>query len=469
MKCYLLIICLFVSRLSIGQDIIFEKELTLGDYHNNYRKSIPLVNNDEGNFALLLVDNIRTTILKFDSTLKLESIFFGDKIPKSVYRLGYTIEAGRYHLVLSNEKRNKLTIQTYDFDKGKIDQTEVNLKFENEIFLTSVKHNHKLYILTLKRISSIIKIREIIGNRINRSSELDFSGHRYANEGYYRTSDVLKNRYIYPVKNDEFNPLGVSSEEFKLYVHENKFLITLDQDDDKTRILVIDVNNLECEVIFVDQLTPNCRSTDSNSFFWQNYLFQIAGCSQELVYSIYDIRSEKRLREVFLNNENDIPLKNTPFIKEQFEKGGDQQLKSVQEFLESMKSPEIGNPREFGISAFKSSSALEITIGSSSPLYLNSPDPLSGIRSSESKIWNDEYYRSYKAGQPVSYFTVLFDPETFNHVKGQPSPTMLLALNEYPRQHQRFMSMITVFSVRESYLLGYYNKVQRKYTLRKFE
>ena len=471
----LLAACLLVPSIGFGQDIVFEKDMTLGTYYNNYRETYAMVDNNSKDFVLILFDNLRTSAYAFNSNFENTSMLFVDKKSDFKSIIGYTVKGKEYNLIHANDKRTKLKIQTFSLGESKIYESEIKLKYDSEVHLKTIQLNNNLYIITVKRFSSILVIREIQGNKLSRMAELDFSGYRYIDWGYSRLSDVIKNRVITTIKYDKPIPLGMAYHAFKIYPYDNQIVITLDNDANKTRILTINIDDLSNRVAFVDQHHRDCKKYDSNSFILRNLLFQITNCKEELIYTIYNLEDSTELKRSRITAGSELPLKNTAFVAEIGKKRKKKELDNIEEYLLSVSS------RNLAITAFGTSEFVEVSVGgSSSPISTSTftghtpgvsvPTPAGTVSSPGTDYSYSVSSISPLADLPATYFKVLLDPKTLEHIDGLPvENTALQKVNDYPRKHHRFMSMISIFSVGETYLFGYYNKVQRKYTLRKFE
>ena len=174
-----------ISSILNSQEVLHEREVKLKSFFlsTDKNESFPVVNAENGEIGLFLLDKKEIKSLLFDKNYVLKDSFITDK-PKGKFDvlLGNTFENNNYTLFFTNDKKTKFLAKSINIINKKSSFKELEIKLKGEEFIESIKYNNNLYIITIKRVSSILNVYEFKGAEISRIGKIDLSKHKFSKQ-----------------------------------------------------------------------------------------------------------------------------------------------------------------------------------------------------------------------------------------------------------------------------------------------
>lgn len=489
MKKYLLITILgFLTLTLFCQDTLLEKEVSLKYVFHDVRESLPIINKEKNEVALFLLDRkaIKCFLLNKDYQL-IDSITTDLPDMKFGTLLGYNANSGSYHLFFTNDTKDQFYAKTIDIDGNKSSGTLLSTTLKDERFLESISYNNKFYLLTVQKKSSILRIYVFEGDENTRIEKIDFPDYKFSNSGYTKLYDVLYATNTIPSQKIDCrnpNPLELTSQENKVYYYNDKIYITLDNNIDNTKLITISLDDFKYDVKLFTQGTIKCQDSygiKSNSFLFQDILFQIKGCKDELYISLYNLSTDSLIKDFRVKQDEEIMFKNTPLMQEGgktiFMDGSERELDKTKQALRKISASNIG------ISVYPSDENLEVTIGgykatqrtgAGGNMTMVSPGatfntPNGTIRTPATYFYNPTMYGFVKYVSTRSvYFKTLLDKANFSQIPGSMQKNAFDRIQEYKVINDHDITTETLFKADNYYVFGYYNQWIKKYYLIRF-
>lgn len=490
MKKTLLLSVLLVSSIKLySQKVVFEKDIHLTSFIDNKREAFPVVNSEKNEMALFLIDNKVINSLLIDENFELVNSFTIDR-PVGITQeiLGHSADSYGYHLFFTNGRKTKFYTRSIDISGNNYQGRHQDIKLKGEKFLESVSYKNKFYLLTVKKRSSVLKLYVFEGNKLQRTEIFDFSAHRFSEtefpELFYALQDGISlgktNFSVQKIDINNPNPLDIASKANKIYYYDNKLFLTIDNGHLVTKIVTIDLQDFTSSVKFYEQGNPVCDRIliKSNSYLYNDILYQITGCKDELYYSVLDMRSGTLLKDFTIYREEEIPFKNTPLIQEGgttiFVQGETRELNKTKQILRKITASDVG------ISVYPVQNRLELTVGGykevntgggGAPMMM--PRSIStpyGSASVPTYHYNPTMYGFSKyANTRTVYFKSLLDESTYDHVPGEIKYNAYDRIKAYQEKIRNEINTETIFKVGDMYIFGYYKRGDKKYYLRGFD
>ena len=482
---------LFITFQIFGQELLFDKDIELKSIFGDNRNSLPILNKDKNELALFLLDRKQINSLIFND--KYEYIdHYSTNRPEENFDdlIGYSIDLKGYHLIFTNSTKNQFFIKSIDFSLKSDQGKELSINLKDEKYLESISYKNNFYLLTLKKKSSILKIYEISSNEIKNIKEFDFSLYRFSNSDNSTLYDLLIRKFepfksvsvIQKIDNNNPNPLDITTNSCKIYYYNDKFYLTLDNNIYNTWLITINLDDYTSAVKYFGQTKINsiegAFEIKSNSFLFEDYLYQIMGSKVELSLQIKSLRKDSVIKEFRVNEKEEIDFRNTAL----FQKGGtivpgdyERELGKTKQILRKISSSKIG------VSVSHYHDDLALTVGgikevTSTGGYMmtGSGSTISTPQGSISLPPTYHYnptmysYNTYTNTRSV-YFKTVLEKNGFNHIeKDITKKEAFDKIKNYEDNNDVDMTCKTVFKVDEYYVFGYYKKWDKKYYLRKF-
>ncbi len=495
MKKVILLLLMISTCVSFSQEILMEQDIQLKSIFKDKRESYPVLNEKNGKLILFLLDDKTITELRLNQKYIITNNFSIER-PGKKYKilLGSSIVENQCYLLFTNENKNKILVKSINNAPNKDSEKLLAINFKDERFLEAIGFKNTTYILTVKRLSSLLKLHEVKGKEIVNSIEFDFSKFKFSEDTYPILSYILNQRTdplrftsdIYLVDNKNPNPLDITSELYKIYCYSDKIFISFDNYFDHTKLITIDLNDYTYSLKEYNHGKIECGDAykkQSNSYLYDNNLYQIMVCRHELLLSVLDIEANSVLKEWRVNKTEDISFKNSDLVQ----KGSSISLLQNEEF-------ELSTTKQFlrkithsspGVSIYKLPYVLEVTIGGYAEYSSNvggimmvSPGtsvstPYGLISTPPVYHYNPTMYSYNRSKSSRSvYFKSLLDQSTFEHVDGEIQVNAFDRIEEYydlVNDTSSVFTAETLFKVDDYYIYGYYHTTEKKYYLRKFE
>lgn len=464
MKHKLTIVLFFYATALISQTKIGSVDLELkksSAYHQLY-SAIDYSNNE---FYILASDKDVVTVTKYNRAL-----FYSGSL-KTTTDKNYPLVVGnsfnhKNDLVLywASENYKKFMAQTYNFNEDKKDTVHFEIPFKDELILTTLKENNKLYFLTYLKKQEKLKLYTLQGNKYD-EKVLDFKSF---NINRNSSKPVPAAKYIATnalevIDNEYFNPLYTVTSRIKLYALSDKLLITLDYDSAKTHTLEIDWNTYETAEKFFPQPKLDKEDFNSNSFYHQDNLYQINANKNQLTVSKHDYNQIEVVQKHTVLAKEKIHFNNSPLY---IQNGNYQprQLKTTEKFLKRLKNKSVG------ISVYPLEGDLLVTLGASNStittdgIVLGTLLTISGIMIGDYADMSG--FSSSEIMQNVD-FECRFDDE-FKPKSVPFGPLAIDFISEFLQENDK-IKLYNTTKHKDYFILTYYDESVKQIVLRKFE
>ena len=315
---------LILSAINLhSQEILFEKTIGSDTFAGsiNNTETIPIVDKLNNEIAVFLLNKNHVFGFQFDNNYKLKNNYISKKNGKKYNTLlGYSKDSTSYNLFFTDKKKKLFYSKSINFTTKKDNDKIYEFKLKNEAFLSSISQNKQFYILSIKKNSSILILRAFSGNQLKKIEQFDLSSYNFSNLSHTTLSSILlgyeaslNEYFIQKIESDTPNSLELTSKKNKLYCIDNKIYITINNLRANTKLITIDLASFKYNVQIFSNGIIDCKNKyneKANSFLYKNTLFQIKGCKNELYFTIYDIETNKLIKEYRVQRDDEIIFKN---------------------------------------------------------------------------------------------------------------------------------------------------------------
>jgi hypothetical protein len=339
-----------------------------------------------------------------------------------------------------------------------------------------------VYKAVTERISSVLNVYELRNDEFLPPMQFYFSLGAFSHKQDMTLSNFFYDYPIHKVENGIPNPLDITTKKTKIYCYDDKLFLTIDNSTEKTKLLTIDLINHECNVKNYSQINisgEHLSRAKSNSYLFNNILFQIKGCKQELCFQLKDIIKDSLLVEYRVKEPEEIEFRNTPLLQEGgfhfYSQGLERELESTKQVLRKISASNIG------ISVFQSDENIELEIGGYMEFHNNGGSmmmysggttfstPQGVVSTLPTYHYNPTMYSfiSYTNSRSV-YFKTLLVALSFKHIEGSITENVYEKIRNFIEDNISDIISETIVKVSDYYILAYYDKSANKYYLRKF-
>lgn len=360
---------------------------------------------------------------------------------------------------------SEFAVVNFSFENQSVSKSHIDIKLENETFIQAITHNDKLHLITILEDSSILNIYSFDDNTKYTKNEIDLSNEVFLdkkNKNTFLSKLLSKNGISTSIKitKNMPNPISIGSYKSKIFLHKNSFILSLDQNENYTQVVKIDLTNFDqkfqkIKKAFYD-IKPSLKKT--NSFIKDGKIFTIAFTKQDFNFAVKNLETQKLIKEYSFNILDSISFKNTPIIRTlsaQFYNSKSKQLKGTQKFLRKLNLLE-----DTGIAVFERNNVYQISLGGKEALGVSGIGMLMGIHKTET-------FSSYTNSELI-YIEGLFDKE-LNHLKGEIKQNAFDKIIQFKNESDYSPKGKKVFKYKDYYIFGNYYYKSNKYILRKFQ
>ncbi len=490
---YLLsVLLIFWSCVNVfSQDVLFEKNIKLKSGIAKSREVLPVTNGENGCVLFLLDHQEISSIVINEQFLMTDSFAIGRAEVPYKNLLGYSKESSNYHLFFSNKKKNEFFIQTINPVKKQSTSKLFELKLKKEKMLKAFSYLDNFYVLTIKKMSSILALYQFEGNQMTIRKEFDFSEHKFS----YGTYPDMYSAFF-----DNFNTLAfkpsaaiidpnvpisveTAAESSKIYYFNEAVHLTLDHNSRNTILISIHLKSFDHIIKYIDKPQLSCgtySTTLSNSFLSNETIFQIKACKSELAIQATKVETGEQIMHYTVHKDEAIDFKNSPVLVSGgglFFGGGETEIDKTKQILKHLIRGKLG------ISAYRSPDKITLTLGG----YYYLPNSAAGM----GMTYNPGFTVSTPGGPvtvPGSYshnptmfgygnysnsistrFNALLNTSTFEHMKGEITKNGFDKIKEFEDAQPAILYAKTIFKIENRYILGYYDKNKKTYSLLAFE
>lgn len=430
-----------------------------------YHQLLSTVHSSTNEFYVLASDRDNTTLIKYNSAL-----FFSDSLQIKTDKNYPKIVGNSFNhkkdivYYWTSEDFKKFKAVTYDFTEGKTTSVTFDVPLINENIIATFTKNDQLYFLTYLKTDKQIKLYTFRGNRYDEKI-LDFSPFKFsksvANSNFL--PQYIGGNPIEVVDEDFFNPLYSAANKTKLYPLKDKLLFTLDYSSAETQVFEMDWNTFA----IIEKIYPQPKMASgvgsSNSFYYQEKLYQFKVNETQLVLTIHDYQGKEQVIEYKAMAADKITFKNSPLYVQNGNYEA-QNIKNTEKFLNRLKNKSIG------ITVYRTQDDLLITVGgtnetvTSDGLVVGALLTIGGIMlggdGTIPVVTYDEILQNV-------YFECRFD----NEFKPKELPFSPLAVDFISGflQQNNLITLHNTTKYKDYFILSYYDSKAKQLVLEKFE
>lgn len=431
---------------------------------NSYHKILNAVNPDTKEVFVFAADKENVNVQKYNSAL-----FFSDslisELPDSAYpnMVGYEFKDHTASIYWASSRLKKILAVAYDFRNRTVTNVPFELQFKDESIIDYFSENNTFYIISEIKLENKLKLY-LFKNGKYEEKTIDFSAFNFSTDKgkSLKFNEIISENPLLRIDADVWNSVVTASANSKLYVTEDKLIISFDYSQSKTQFLEIDLSTFTIKEKTFQKPTLDQPGT-SNSFLYDNKVFQMKANSEQLSWDVKDYESGEILKTTIVSKNDVITFKNSPL----YSQTGRQRLKefkNTEKFLKKL------NQSQVGITAYKVQDELLVTIGGSQNVasaggILLGATILAAEVMSGSGGFSEGFFDSDNL--QVIYFDTLFNDD-FQQVEGQLQPLANDFISGFVSE-TKDISLGNTFRYNDFYIFGYYNSKEKEYVMRKFE
>lgn len=402
-------------------------------------------------------DSKNINILKYSKSFFLTNQF-ADSIKDAENRvlLGSSIsDDGNPTLYWSSKESQNIKIIKYYLDNNTSRSLNFNIPENNEYIITTFQKNNTFYILGKERDSQHLLLYELKNGKCE-IKMFDFSASRFQNERgqYFTFSSLIRYFPIQKMESDDFNPLNKTVHINKLYVLNDRIILTFDYNQKKTQVFDLNIKTAEMTEKNFNQPESKSASKTSNSFFSENKLFQVKASKEELLFAIKDFDSEKTIKSISVSKKDTIRFKNSPLFV-QINDNKPKEIKTTAKFFSQLEDLSVG------ISVLQNDKNSYLTFGGYLEYIVS--DFNYGRSNSFDSFENQVQYRQSK----MVYFDSMLN-SNLEFVTDQKSEPLAIDNVFYYLGTNKNAVLQNILKLKDYYVLSYYDTVLKQYTIRKF-
>ncbi|MBC3845605.1 hypothetical protein H8K90_04390 [Winogradskyella echinorum] len=460
-----LLICSFSQPL-FAQSEWFSINTNERSAERNFQQVFQIVNEEANEFVTFFQYSNFFVAYLHNTEGELLNTFSAKALPKYKNNyIGASINGGAYTMFFQNDYGNRFSALTIDFStSGFVFENKIDILSNIESVIGTFEYKAHIYILTSVKRSSILKLHKLNNHKDYTVETYDFSNEKIVSP---RGFDISLNHLLDSgydrhkaslIENNEPGSLEESSKKNKLFLDNNKLILTNDFYNTSTSYISINLENGNSELIDFPKpsFDKKDRGSESNSFVLDNHLFSLYVTKEKLDFSIYDIDSKSILKSLTVTENDSITFKNSPIILERGEFDNYRELDKTKQFLRKVSNSNAG------LFIYKQENKFIITLGCSETKESSSQFTFVGgffgglAFGITTAILTPSYY-SYTRTKSTR-IECLFDNE-FNSINGTIPDNSFDRIKTYIDELNdiklRFKS---IFKIDGKYILGYFDK-----------
>lgn len=458
------IIALFSFQLIWSQTKIASATLELKK-GSEYQKLMQIHHSKTDELFVSVSDKEKITLFKFNRALFLVDSLQAPKQKSYSNQLGHSfLENGETVLYFSSDDSKKIMAFTFNFNNQKTTAHLFSIPFKDELLITQFSTNNRFYMLSHNRYEKHLKCYVFEGNSYQ-DILLNLSDYKsnLTKNNMIPVVDYIENSSVEVIDNTIFNPLYSGAYKVKLYPQNDKVVLTLDSSSVLTQVLEIDLNSFEISEKAFPQPELGDVIGNSNSFLFQDKLFQINANAEQLVLTIQDYAQQESPIHYRFNSTENADFKNSPFLLQTGNKPV-KELKNSKKFLSRLQN------KSAGITVYKSENDFLLTIGGTNMVLSTESLVFGSLFSVGSVLASGEVYIPELYGDQIPqnlFFECRLDA-TFKPKKLSFSPLATDYVSYFLEEHSS-ISVYHLIKYHDFYLMSYYDAKEKQLQLRKFE
>lgn len=438
---YLLVAFVFLTLpLCAQKNALTLENVTYSNFIKD-RRAFALSNPATGDLVLVIPDKKTVGTHLFDKDFnKLNELTAESLRIKFKDIIGYRVSKQHYTTLFATENRQFFGVVDFDFETGETVSEQIDVEVKGESFLEAVSYNNRFFMLSVNDDFDGLILRELNEDRTFTRMEIPFNAPGSFQDllclkndpeqlGERRVS-FLGNDYlpkIVEIDNTNPNSLETTSEMNKLYTQDNQLIFTFDNFADFTLVYFLDLEDFSVsEKRFAKEKVSDVPFERSNSFLFEDKLFQLGVDNDKMAFTITDFDSGENIKIYRATKERIINFKNSQLLQKNGTFQATDQVRVLDETSQFLRKITNGKP---GIAVQKIDGKYQVTLGGTQAIgggggggmMMGGGTQIAGGSSggiSMSVVYNPTYvsYGSYTATKSI-YIHSLFNNE-FEHIEG---------------------------------------------------
>lgn len=464
-----LIFLLLTSLYSFAQEIVSSTALDLKKNSAVFQITNPVKNTVE----LFIRDSLKIKAINLNEKMQIADSISAQRPNPKIYTniIGYNSSNGSTRLFWSSNNYEAIFTQLFNFNSRETITKEYKLILKNEKVIQEFSQNDNFYILTVLKNSDSFKLYIF-------DTEGNYTEKMITSEGFHFFTSDYKKSDLYAAFAESLLPFEApfslqnitvesptslidAAKKRKCYFNNKQIVITLDTNIDFTQVLLIDLQSFTATEKMVKKqfLVGDRNFLNSNSFYFDNKLYQLKTSSGIIYFTIKDLE-DNLIKEYFANSTKPIGFKNSDF----FEQGGS--LRGKRTLASSPLFILKANNLFLGLSCYQTGLNTMITFGGVSELKPSADQTINQFGLIENIVFSKsmEDFDS-SSNRKVVKTEGLFD-NAGNRIKGKLQPLAFDKIRAFFEKNNDISSQ-TLFKL-DSYYLGYYDNKSKEYIIRKF-
>ncbi|MES2239580.1 MAG: hypothetical protein V4497_04905 [Bacteroidota bacterium] len=410
----------------------------------------------------------KITILKYNSALFLsrDYVFPLENLENKLIE-GYSfLENGNPILYLSSGGFKDISAMIYDLENKKYEMLNFTfpISSKSKHVVTTFQMNNSFNILLKDSNKPLLNVytfkHEKAGKRVYDFSSFTF---RDKNSKVIPFNLLVIQNPIEKIDINDYNPLYKVTKKSKVYINKGHMILTFDQNPKETQLFDLNFENLNINEKKITQSKIDNPKTLSNSFLYDDKLYQINASESKLSLEIKDYNSGQTIKNASVSFNEEIKFKNSPlFIQKENYKP--KELKTTKKFLQHLSFLDVG------LSVIKNSQNTVFTLGGTPknniPVnFHTNQTSLKNSISQDSIYSNQDNFAAQNHAENV-FFSSLLD-RNFEFVNHEQEPLAIDKLY-YFLDTLKKVSLSNVLKYKDYYILSYYDEKAKQFVMRKF-
>ncbi|MCI9844436.1 hypothetical protein [Flavobacterium pectinovorum] len=461
--------------LSFSQEIVSTTPVEL----KKNRDVFQTLNEDKKEVTLFISDKIKVKAIRLNEKMGIMDSLSAERPIAKTYTnmIGYNLNNDNTRLFWSSNDYEEIFTQLFDLNNRKIETKQYSLVLKEEKVLQKFSGNQNFYILSVLKKGNNLKLHIFDKEGVHTEKLIDFNRFKFLKSDNTRTDfyGVLKENLLpfeapFSMQNiNTKNPTSLteSAKKRKCYFNNKQITITIDTNVDYTQVFTIDLETFITTEKIVRQrsISGDRFYLSSNSFYFENKLYQVKTSMDQFYFSIKDLDS-KLIKEYDASSEKQIDFKNSEMSLEGSDFGGKRTLTNSSQFIRKINNLNLGiscyHIGQNTLIAFGGVSSEQQSTGQIAMSQFGLIGALVAVA-----VYNPsmESFNSY-SNRKVVKLEGLFDDEG-NHIKGELQPLAFDKIRTFFDKNNDVSSQ-TLFKMGDFYNLGYYDNKTKEYIIRKF-
>ncbi|WP_264565935.1 hypothetical protein [Flavobacterium sp. N3904] len=429
----------------------------------DFQQTINAENTKTHDVYVFASDKETITILKYNTALFLSSNFTTNR-PDLEYKelAGYSFnEEGNPTLYWCSRDFKKWLAVQYDLNAKNTVVLQYQFSFFNESIVTQFQANNIFYILSEKDLEQKL-VLYIFKDGKKEEKILDFSTFKFKNKKTepLTLNEILEVCPITKIETNEFTPLFKGTQKTKMYVFQNRMLLTFDHNYKETQAFDIDLTTFDIKEKIFPQPAISKQNGLGNSFYCENKIYQLIATEDEFKFDIKDYKSANSIQTFQASKTDTIAFKNSPLFI-QMDGQQPKELKNTSRFLQRLVFLNAG------LTVYKTQKEILVTIGGTSDTESGFFDTSVGFNAAMSGNFINVGDLLVNAKSINLYFESVFDKK-LQHSKKEQEPLAVDFISRFINEH-REVTLQNTIRYKNYYIFEYYDSKAKQYIMRKFK